>query len=138
MRNYIAFVILLILVQLTSLTVAVQGAERYAASSCLAQGQWVKIRVDETGIYQLTYDQLREYGFSDPSRVAALGYGGDILSGEISQAYVYDLAPVPVLPTATHLLSYCHATHTWPSTPSSFTISTRLATSECDHCSAHR
>lgn len=120
MRNYIAFVILLILVQLTSLTVAVQGAERYAASSCLAQGQWVKIRVDETGIYQLTYDQLREYGFSDPSRVAVFGYGGAMLSEDFSQPYVDDLPQVPVLHTGNKLLFYGQGVLSWTVSSSRF------------------
>ena len=120
MRNYIAFVILLILVQLTSLTVAAQGAEQYAASSCLAQGQWVKIRVDETGIYQLTYDQLREYGFSDPSHVAVFGYGGAMLSEDFPQPYVDDLPQVPVLHTGNKLLFYGQGVLSWGVSSSRF------------------
>ena len=54
MRKYILFATFLILWQ----GVSAQASERYAASSRLAAGQWVKIRVDDTGIYQLAYDQL--------------------------------------------------------------------------------
>lgn len=109
MRKYILFAIFLILWQ----GVSAQASERYAASSRLAAGQWVKIRVDDTGIYQLTYDQLREYGFSDPSRVAVFGYGGAMLSEDFSQPYVDDLPQVPVLHTGSKLLFYAQGVLSW-------------------------
>lgn len=53
-------------------------SERWRASSVLASGRWVKIRVTDEGIYQLTTSQLAEMGFSAPSRVRLYGYGGRI------------------------------------------------------------
>ena len=38
-------------------------ARTYAEHSVLASGTWVKIRVSETGICKLTYDQIKEMGF---------------------------------------------------------------------------
>ena len=47
----------------------------YAASSRLASGYWVKVSVTQSGMYCLTDQQLRQWGFSDPSRVKVYGYG---------------------------------------------------------------
>lgn len=52
----------------------------YHAKSALSRGHWVKVKVPKSGIYQLTYDQLREMGFSDPSKVTVHGYGGASLA----------------------------------------------------------
>lgn len=46
----------------------------FAASSKLASGRWVKIRVTRPGMQQVTYDQLREWGFQDPSKVFVFGF----------------------------------------------------------------
>ena len=39
-------------------------AARYAENSVLRQGTWVKIRVAESGVYKLTYEQLAEMGIT--------------------------------------------------------------------------
>lgn len=52
----------------------------YARESQLANGHWARIRVTAEGIHQITYNQLRELGFSDPSRVKVCGYGGAALT----------------------------------------------------------
>lgn len=43
------------------------------AASKLSSGKWVKIRVETTGIHQITDAQLKEMGFADPSKVAVYG-----------------------------------------------------------------
>lgn len=52
------------------------AAERWATTSVLSQGRWVKIRVSQEGIYNLSADFLRRAGFSQPERVKVFGYGG--------------------------------------------------------------
>ena len=49
---------------------------RYASHSVLASGQWAKIRVSETGVYQLTNDLIRQAGFRNLAKVKIYGYGG--------------------------------------------------------------
>lgn len=49
---------------------------KFADKSTLASGKWVRISVPETGVYEITYDQLREMGFSNPQNVAVYGEGG--------------------------------------------------------------
>jgi len=48
----------------------------YASTSKLATGKWYKIKVPESGIYKLTYNQLTEMGFSNFSSIGVFGYGG--------------------------------------------------------------
>lgn len=56
------------------------AADRYAAHSVLATGNWAKIRVPSTGVYQLTDALIRQAGFTDLSRVKVYGYGGALQS----------------------------------------------------------
>ena len=56
-----------------------------ADRSLMASGHWVKIRVDASGVYRLTDEQLRANGFSDPSKVGVFGYGGGVLPEDLSR-----------------------------------------------------
>jgi len=58
-----------------SATVSALPVGYYTTESRLSSGHWVKIRTEKEAIYQLTYDQLRGLGFSDPSKVQVYGYG---------------------------------------------------------------
>lgn len=51
----------------------------YAEHSVLGQGKWVKISVSETGVHQLTYQDLQAMGFSHPENIRVFGYGGNML-----------------------------------------------------------
>ena len=52
----------------------------YTKNSVLSSGKWVKIKVTEIGMQEITHEQLREWGFSDPSKVCVYGYGGASLT----------------------------------------------------------
>lgn len=54
----------------------VDVAERWASNSVLATGNWVKVRVKDEGIYQLTAENIKKMGFNDLSKVKVYGYGG--------------------------------------------------------------
>ena len=43
--------------------------QRYSDSSALATGKWVKISVSKEGIYELTQNQIKQWGFSDINRI---------------------------------------------------------------------
>ena len=51
----------------------------YANKSVLSEGKVIKIQVNETGIYAVTYDELKDWGLQ-PDKVRVLGYGGNMLS----------------------------------------------------------
>ncbi len=73
-------------------TMAFPG-ETYASRSALATGRWVKISVSETGIHCISAQQLRQWGFTDPSRVTVHGYGGQRLPEQLTLATYRDDLP---------------------------------------------
>lgn len=75
MPHFLIISLLLFLVSAFTQPVWAYDASHYATGSCLAQGHWVKVAVDTTGIHQISYDTLRGWGFDDPSRVTVHGYG---------------------------------------------------------------
>lgn len=85
----------------------------YASQSVLAEGTWVKIQVEETGIYKLSYSDLREMGFSDPTQVSIHGYGGWPLDEDFSTTYVDDLPATPVWRGDDYLLFYGRGPIKW-------------------------
>ncbi|MDE7119168.1 MAG: hypothetical protein K2O10_01010, partial [Muribaculaceae bacterium] len=92
----------------------------FARQSVLSNGKWVKIKVSETGMQQVTAEQLAQWGFDDPSRVAVCGYGGAALYlDQVTDNVPDDLAAVPALFDGKRLMFYgiadFHATATRPS-----------------------
>jgi hypothetical protein len=68
----------------------------YAANSVLASGKWKKISVTESGIYKLTYSDIKNMGI-DPAKVQIYGYGGKLLAENFAlTGYVDDLPEVAV------------------------------------------
>ena len=68
----------------------------FASESKLSNGKWVKIRIEENGIYELSYDELREMGFANPENVGIYGRGGRQLSEKFAD-YIDNLPPVSIL-----------------------------------------
>lgn len=73
----------------------------YKSRSILADGKWVKIGVEETGVYEITYAELEAMGFTNPSAVSLYGRGGRVLpenftSNSGSPLLSDDISPVPV------------------------------------------
>ena len=87
----------------------------YADSSKLASGKWVKIAVRESGIYQITADDIRNWGLgSDLSQIHVFGYGGAPLSETMSaDNYADDLPQMPVVRTGERILFYAQGPVTW-------------------------
>lgn len=98
---------------LLTLTAWADGS-RYASQSALSEGRWVKIRVSENGIYQLTYAELRKMGFADPAKVSVHGYGGWILDEDFSKpTYLDDVPSVAVWRGADYILFYGRGPVKW-------------------------
>lgn len=62
----------------------------YTSNSVLSEGRWVKISVSQTGIHQLSYDQLKSFGFENPAAVTVYGYGGASLTSNNFSSYAPD------------------------------------------------
>lgn len=73
---------------------SVCGALTFNKSSILAEGRWLKVRVDTTGVYRLSHKTLAKWGFADPSKVSVAGYGS------VERAHSLDTAPddLPLIP----------------------------------------
>ncbi len=56
--------------------------QQMLSQSVLADGQWFKIRINKSGIYKLTYEDLKSMGFpvdGNPANIALYGNGGGVL-----------------------------------------------------------
>ncbi|MBQ7531145.1 MAG: type IX secretion system sortase PorU [Paludibacteraceae bacterium] len=84
---------LTIILSLLTFALASFAAHTYTSQSVLANGKWVKIRVQESGVYCLTYDELASAGLN-PADVRIYGYGGAMLSQDFSLDKIDDLPPV--------------------------------------------
>lgn len=75
------------------------ASSRYAEHSVLASGRWAKIRVPETGIYQITETLIKKAGFSNLNKVKVYGYGGAPQPERLTATYLIetdDLKEVPL------------------------------------------
>lgn len=86
----------------------------YAPASVLAEGRWVKISVEESGLYLLSNEQLRRMGFNDPASVRIYGYGGARQADLLSQSnYIDDLPLAPQKATDRGIVFYGVGPYTW-------------------------
>ena len=69
----------------------------WKTSSILASGKWVKIKTKAKGIFKITFDQLKTWGFTSPEQVAMYGNGGYMLPTLNRELRFDDLMPYPVL-----------------------------------------
>jgi hypothetical protein len=86
-----------------------------AETSKLATGKWVKVSVRESGIYQITADDARNWGLgSDLSQIHVFGYGGAPLSETmLGDNYADDLPQMPLVRTNDRILFYAQGPITW-------------------------
>jgi len=87
----------------------------YAETSKLASGKWVKITVQESGIYQITADDIRSWGLgSDLSQIHIFGYGGMPLSETmLGDNYADDLPQMPIVRAGDRILFYGQGNVSW-------------------------
>lgn len=86
------------------------STSHYATTSKLASGKWVKIKVTNTGVYEITADELMEMGFSSPENVRIYGSGGQLISEVLNGDAPDDLVKVPVWRSADKICFYAKGT----------------------------
>lgn len=94
------------------------SASRYADHSVLSQGNWAKIRVPSTGIYQITETLIRKAGFSDITKVKVYGYGGELQDEALTENYLTetdDLREVPLYIDGNRRLFHARGSVSWES-----------------------
>ncbi|MDE6296045.1 MAG: type IX secretion system sortase PorU [Muribaculaceae bacterium] len=85
---------------------AARDADYYAAASKLANGRWAKIKVERTGMQFVSKATLNALGFTDHSKVNAYGYGGALISENLSDPQPDDLPLVPTVHTPNGILFF--------------------------------
>jgi len=65
---------------------------RDRVNSVLAERDWFKVKIDKSGIFKISYQELQEMGFdvsANPRKIAVFGNGGGILP-EVNNSFRYD------------------------------------------------
>ena len=94
------------------------AASAYADHSVLASGRWVKIRVPQDGVYNITNELISRAGFSNPAKVKLYGYGGHLQNEKLlasELAATDDLQEVPTCEVAGKRLFYGRGPVSWSS-----------------------
>lgn len=99
------------------------AAERYAANSVLASGNWVMVSVSENGIHKITHNELKKMGFQDPAKVRLYGYGGHMLPEKGIENLPDDLCEVPLWHEDGYILFYAKGVVSWSYTQPMFSHS---------------
>ncbi len=86
---------------------------KFAAQSVLNTGRWYRIKLSQSGVYALSYDQLQALGFSNPQNVRVFGSGGKQLSKRNDVPAVDDLPENRVMHYANRLYFYAQGVQNW-------------------------
>ncbi len=99
-----------------------QKSGTWSDHSVLASGNWYKVSVENSGMYKLSYEQLKEMGIQNPASVRVYGTGARLLPELFSRGYVDDLSPVPaymdkggdgMFGPGDHILFYAEGVVSW-------------------------
>lgn len=88
-----------IITEVTQVSSSARAME-YSSTSVLADGDWYKIKIKETGIYKISYSDLQSMGFdlnSSPSNFALFGNGGALLPEKNNDFHYDDLFENPIV-----------------------------------------
>jgi len=100
----------------------VQKSHVYASNSVLSTGKWKQIKITQTGIYKITYNQLVNMGFSNPENIRIYGNAGRPLPFNNNGFKIDDLAENPIYMNkgpdyifneGDYILFYAHAPVFW-------------------------
>ena len=93
--KYLYIIVLMICLSSGLVSAKTNDPSRYANQSVLASGNWIKIKIGDTGFYKITYEKLKEWGISNPKNVKVYGYGGWQLDPVFSSTYLKDQDDLP-------------------------------------------
>lgn len=121
-RYFVRMAMSIMVMTCCAFTVNALDKSYYAETSKLASGKWVKIAVVESGVYQITADDIRNWGLgSDLSQIHVFGYGGKPLSEiMLGDNYVDDLPQVPIVRAGDRILFYAQSHISWKHRGSAF------------------
>ncbi len=118
------FIPLILVIAMTlcpSVSVKAFDISSYAENSILSEGKWVKISVETTGMHLITDAQLREWGFTEPSKVKVYGYGGQRISDALYiHNYTDDLPLAPQKKISRGIAFYAQGPVKWSKANNSY------------------
>ena len=85
----------------------------YKDNSVLKTGNWYKFKIPSSGIYQITFNQLSDIGFSNPSNVAIYGLGCGLLPEIATDNNPDDLKEIPVQFSSNSIIVYLKGPNIW-------------------------
>ena len=107
------FIIICILIGVVNnFTVQASSIHTFPERSILSQGNFIKVRITESGVYKLTYEYLQSRGL-DPKNVRMFGYGGAKLNENFSLPKYKDLPEIAVYDTGEAILFYAQGVTRW-------------------------
>ncbi len=90
-----------------------RAQKRFAEQSIFSSGNWYKFEVNKSGVYQITFADLKNLGIQNPEQVRIFGNGGKMLS-EIYTGNVPDEPEeIPVMMMTNYILFYAEGPVTW-------------------------
>ena len=92
-------------------------ASAYAKQSALSSGNWIKIKITETGIHTITKADISKWGFSDLSKIRIFGYGGKPISEILDSDQIDDLPQIPLLREGNKIFFYAQSQESWTYNP---------------------
>ena len=93
------------------------GIHTYVSNSVLSDGHWVKIRVSESGVCRMSFDEISQAGLN-PNQLRVFGYGGAQKEQAFNKRNIDDLPQVPVYVGDGYVLFYVQGPISWTYTPS--------------------
>ena len=105
-----------------SKSVKAKSEKHISEESVLATGNWRKIRVQESGIYKITYSQLEKMGFENLSNINIYGNSGGVLpinnkffedKDPKKNAIQYELGGDNEFNEGDYILFYAKSPHQW-------------------------
>ncbi|MCG8578745.1 MAG: type IX secretion system sortase PorU, partial [Bacteroidales bacterium] len=92
---------------------ALKSTMAVKSNSVLANGKWVKIKVDESGVHRIPYSQLSSWGFSNPQNVNVFGNGGNMLPRSNAEFRHEDLTENAVIHENNAIYFYAQGSTAW-------------------------
>lgn len=78
----------------------------YTTSSVLSTGKWIKIKIKQSGIYKLSFNELKNLGIDNPQSLRIFGNGGSMLSYYNDGSDDDDLQEIDILVANDYVLFY--------------------------------
>lgn len=93
-------------------------SSHYTTASRLSTGKWVKVSVPQDGLYRITDDDARRWGFTGVANLRVYGYGGHMMSECLTADIPDDLPQLPVMRAGGSIVFWGAGPTSWIAIPS--------------------